>query len=36
MELYEKLSILNELTEELLAKAEIYRNDPNGAIIKPE
>lgn len=36
MELFEKLSKLNDLTEELLAKAEIYRNDPHGAKIKPE
>ncbi len=36
MDLFQKLSKLNELTPDLIEKANIYRNDPHSAKIKPE
>ena len=36
MELLNKLSTPNELTPEVIAKAEMYRNDVTSAKIKPE
>ncbi len=36
MELFQINSKLNELTDEILEKAQIYRNDPHSVKIKPE
>ena len=36
MELFQKISIRNEITDELLEKAKLYRDDPLTAKIKPE
>jgi hypothetical protein len=36
MELYEKISKLNEITPDLLEKAKIYDDDPHSAKIKKE
>ena len=36
MELFNQVSTPNEITEELIAKADVYRNDPHSAKIKPE
>ena len=36
MDLYEKVSKLNDLTDEMKEKVELYRNDQHSAKIKPE